>query len=141
MHTVLIADDDKFFRDTLAMTLQQFGYDIIAVSNGNDAVRHVQETAYEALILDAHLEGINGVQVLSLVKNLDPELPVIVITGDSSIELERKIRTFGVFYYLLKPFKMEELREVITSATRLRNNRSGMRSPHVRGVLNDEKSI
>ena len=132
MNTVLIADDDKFFRDTLALSMQQFGYDTVAVSNGKEAVRHIQETPFETLILDAHLEGINGVQVLSMVKNLDPDLPVIVITGDSSIDLERKIRSLGVFYYLIKPFKMEELREVISSAIRLREHKNNTRTSGTR---------
>lgn len=116
MNSILIADDDKFFREQLNKFLLMEKYNAKAVSNGKEAVKELVENEYDALILDMYMEEINGKQTISIIKNIKPKMPIIVITGDSSLELEREIRSCGVFYYLVKPFEMKELKEVIDSA-------------------------
>lgn len=116
MERILIADDDKFFREKLKLELRQRGYVVEAVRDGKDAVRKCRDSAYAVLIVDAHLETMSGAEVIAAVKKIHRELPVIVITGDHSLELERELRSLGIFYYLIKPFGMQEMLEVVESA-------------------------
>lgn len=116
MNSILIADDDKYFRDRINEFLVNRGYNVTAVANSGDAVKEIAQNKYDVVILDVYMEGIGIEQTLLLIKNIRPECMIIVITGDSSINLERTIRTYGVYYYLLKPFDMIELHETIESA-------------------------
>lgn len=124
MDRILIADDDKFFREKLRLELAQQGYNVDAVKDGEDAVRKCQGASYSVLIVDAHLETISGAEVIIAVKKAGHELPVIVITGDHSLELERELRSLGIFYYLIKPFGMREMLEVVESAMIIGNRAS-----------------
>jgi CheY-like chemotaxis protein len=87
-----------------------------AVCGGEDIVRALASAKYDVLVLDLYMEGMDGLHVLPIVNTIDPELPVIVITGDTSIETERKVRSHNVYYYLNKPFTMNEIEEVIRTA-------------------------
>jgi DNA-binding NtrC family response regulator len=118
MKSILIADDDKFFRDQLSNYFIAGGYDVNAVENGRDAVNALITGNFDALVLDVYMEGISGLQTIAIVKKIKPKLPIIIITGDNSLELERKIRSCGVYCYLVKPFEMGELGEIIHSAVK-----------------------
>lgn len=116
MNKILVVDDDKFYREQLKGFLLKEGYEITLAVSGAEAIREFKSSEYHAVILDVHMEDINGKQLLAIMKNIHPQVPLIVVTGDNSLELEREIRTYGVFYYLIKPFSAEEVTEVIRSA-------------------------
>jgi len=109
--TILVADDDKFFRDRL-----EEGYSVQTVESGVAAIRKILKEKFYALILDIYMEGMGGFETISILKKIDPHLPIIVITGNDSLETERKIRTKGIFYYFVKPFDMKEMKEVVKLA-------------------------
>jgi len=114
--TILVADDDKFFRDRLRKVLQEEGYSVQTVESGVAAIRKILKEKFYALILDIYMEGMGGFETISILKKIDPHLPIIVITGNDSLETERKIRTKGIFYYFVKPFDMKEMKEVVKLA-------------------------
>ena len=116
MKRILVADDDKYFRDEISGSLTDHGYNVTLVTNGKDAMDELAEENYDAAVLDMYMDKVNGIQVIAAIKEISPKFPIIVITGDNSIELEREIRSRGVFYYFIKPFDMKELNEVLESA-------------------------
>jgi DNA-binding NtrC family response regulator len=116
MYSILVADDDRYIRECIGALLINEGYNLKTAHNAKDIIAELQNTTYDAMVLDAHIDGIGTMQLLSIIKQIVPVLPIIIITGDSSIELEREIRSVGVYYYLIKPFKINELREVVGSA-------------------------
>lgn len=116
MNSILIADDDEFYRTQIGNFLRSAGYIVKIVKNGQEAIKELQRQNYDVFILDIDMEGLSGLGALPIVKSISSSLPIIVATGDDSLELERVIRSYGVFYYLVKPFEMDEIKEVIESA-------------------------
>lgn len=113
---ILVADDDKFFRDLLRGVLQKEGYSVQTVESGVSAIRKILKEKFQVLILDIYMAGIDGFETISILKRIDSHLPIIVITGNNSLQVEKKIRTKGIFYYLVKPFDMKEMKEVVKLA-------------------------
>jgi len=83
-------------------------------------MRAVQKHSPQVILLDLKLPGIQGMELLSMIKNNHPEIPVIIITGFSSIESAVEAIKRGAFDYLSKPFKPEELRIIIKKALKSR---------------------
>jgi DNA-binding response OmpR family regulator len=77
-------------------------------------------TSYRALILDLKLPGLGGLDAIAVVKQFDASLPIIVMTGHASYEVEQAARAAGIFYYLVKPFNLEELVAAVRAAIRFR---------------------
>jgi len=113
---ILVADDDKFFRDLLRGVLQKEGYSVQTVESGVSAIREILKEKFQVLILDIYMAGIDGFETISILKRIDSHLPIIVITGNNSLQIEKKIRAKGIFYYLVKPFDMKEMKEVVKLA-------------------------
>ena len=118
MASILVVDDDQFMRKLLRQELIKEGYDIQTVEAGSVAIKKIMVQNFDVLILDIHMAGITGQETISVVKKICSHLPIIVITGDESSEMERKIRAQGVFYYFVKPFNMKKMKEVIKAALR-----------------------
>lgn len=118
MALILVVDDDQFMRKLLREELVKEGYDIQAVEAGSIAIKKILVQNFDVLILDIHMAGITGQETISVVKKIRCHLPIIVITGDESSEMETKIRAQGVFYYFVKPFNMKKMKEVIKAALR-----------------------
>ena len=114
--TILVADDDKFFRDRLRKVLQEEGYLVQTVESGVAAIRKILKEKFQVLILDIYMAGIDGFETISILNRIDPHLPIIVITGNDSLQTEKKIRTKDIFYYFVKPFDMKEMKEVVKLA-------------------------
>jgi len=118
MASILVVDDDQFMRKLLREELVKEGHNIQTVEAGSIAIKRILVENFDVLILDIHMAGITGQETISVVKRIRPHLPIIVITGDESSEMERKIRAQGVFYYFVKPFNMEKMKEITKAALR-----------------------
>jgi two-component system nitrogen regulation response regulator GlnG len=121
--TIIVADDDKFFRDEISNYFLSRYYTVKTVSHGGDIVPEVVNSRCDVLVLDVYMDGIDGLQALPLINRARPDLPVIVITGDTSLETERKVRAHNVYYYLNKPFTMQEIDEAVRTAIEKKSRR------------------
>jgi len=126
MTSILVVDDDQFMRKLLREELTQEGYDIQTVEAGSIAIRKILTQNFQAIILDIHMAGISGQETIPIIKRVHPDLPIIVITGDDSSEMEKKIRSEGVFHYFTKPFPMEKMKELIRAALRKEKQKKGI---------------
>jgi two-component system nitrogen regulation response regulator NtrX len=84
--TILIVDDEKEIRDSLSAVLQDEGYDTLTASNGEEALEIIRGNVVKLLLLDLILPGIDGVEVLRQVKETEPRMPVIMISGNVTTE-------------------------------------------------------
>jgi len=116
MFSVLVADDDQLIRRLLQEALVREGYEVKTAESGVMAIKKVLKQNVDALILDIHIAGMTGIEVIPIIKKVNPYLPIITITGDTSLEIERKVRTEGIFYYFVKPFDLEKMKRVVKSA-------------------------
>ena len=117
---ILVCDDDPQVRDTIAEALQLAAFQVDMAERAVDAIQKVMRTRYRALILDLKLPGLGGLDAIAIVKRFDATLPIIVMTGHASYETEQAARVAGIFYYVVKPFNVPELIEVVKAAARAR---------------------
>lgn len=106
---ILIIDDEPILRESLQAWLERDGYSIEAVSSGEEGLERVKETSFDLLFLDLKLEDIDGIQVLSRIKEDDPDTAVVMITAYGSVPSAVEAMKQGAEDYLLKPFEPEEL--------------------------------
>lgn len=117
---VLIADDEPNLRRVLAAQLVRDGYDVEAVASGTEAVRALRENHVDVVITDLRMPGIDGLDTLRALRELDPRLPVIVVTGYTSHDTERRCREAGAFECLHKPVDLDDLLRIVGEAVQAR---------------------
>ena len=110
---MLIVDDDAEVRTLLASILKEEGYSVEAVENGQDAVKTCEKMPFDAALIDIDLPDIKGIQLLSILKKIQPSMVEIIITGHPSIENAVKAVNEKADGYILKPFNAVELLETI----------------------------
>ena len=106
---ILVCDDEPRMRETIVEALAAEGFDVDTADRAVDAIQRIMHTNYRALILDLKLPGLGGLDAIAVVKRFDESLPIIVMTGHASYEVEQAARAAGIFYYLVKPFNLAEL--------------------------------
>ncbi|MBI5581818.1 MAG: response regulator [Deltaproteobacteria bacterium] len=110
---ILVVDDSLISRKVVAMTLSGKGYEIIEARNGDEAISRLQEDAPDLALLDVVLPGIDGYQILAMIKRSDAlkHIPVIMLTGKDSFRDVLKGKLSGCNAYLTKPFDPGKLLE------------------------------
>jgi two-component system response regulator AtoC len=116
MEKILIIDDEAFIRETVSRILSEDGYQVCQASNTKEANEQVSSGEIDLALLDLNLGPENGIDVLKMLKELDPELLVIVITGFGSVESAVDALKMGAFHYMKKPFKADALRVIVKLA-------------------------
>ena len=117
--TILIIEDDALIREQLKDVLVDAGYNISAVSSGEDGVSAIREEAFDIVLTDLQLPGISGLDVLRSVRDISPYSACIILTGHSSIETAVEAMRAGAFTYLKKPFDSAELLVTLEKALEL----------------------
>ncbi|MDD3641922.1 MAG: response regulator, partial [Candidatus Krumholzibacteria bacterium] len=114
---ILIVDDEKSMCQYLSIMLKKEGYQVKTVHNGAKAVSEVRGANFDVVITDIRMEGMDGIEVLSSVKEIDPHIPVIIMTAYASQKTAIDALNKGAFYYLIKrAAKNEEIKMVIRNA-------------------------
>jgi len=121
--TILVIDDEDSIRDYLSMMLEREGYDVRASADGRKALRLYGQEAFDVVITDIQLPGIDGIEVLKTLRERDPTIPVVIVTGHASQESAIEALNLGAFYYLLKPVSNDELKQVVRNALEVRRLR------------------
>jgi DNA-binding NtrC family response regulator len=121
--TILLVDDDAAFRHVMAGELTRLGYQVKAVSTGEEAVRTVTQIEPEVVLLDLRLPGMNGLEVLKAIHAAAPATEVIMLTGHGSIDTAIESIRIGAFDYVVKPCPLDELQIRIQRAIERRTLR------------------
>lgn len=106
---VLIIDDEAGLRETLGRILQRAGCETQAAAHGQQAIQLIEEQIFDLAYLDLHLPGMDGIQVLKEIRQRQPKLPVIMLTGFGTLQSAVEALRLGAMDYLLKPFDPEVL--------------------------------
>jgi len=116
MEKILIVDDEAFIRENVERILKEDGYSVVGAANGREALEMVAEGDLDLVLLDLNLGTEDGIAVLKTLKESDPELLVIIITGFGSVESAVDALKLGAFHYMKKPFKADALRVIVKLA-------------------------
>jgi DNA-binding response OmpR family regulator len=110
---ILIADDEKNIRLTLSLALEALGVEIETVENGEDALAKLKEKDFGLILLDLHMPGVDGMEVLRQVREIRPEIQIIIITAYGTVDRAVEALKLGAVDFIQKPFVPEEIREVV----------------------------
>ncbi|HZR07066.1 MAG TPA: sigma-54 dependent transcriptional regulator [Myxococcales bacterium] len=116
MRRVLIADDEESIRHVLSELLHERGYEVRAVSDGEEAVRELSLRDYDALVTDVRMPKMNGLDLVRAAQTVSPETTVIVMSAYGSHELAIEAMKAGAYDYLGKPFRPDEVLLVLRKA-------------------------
>ncbi|HIJ59184.1 MAG TPA: sigma-54-dependent Fis family transcriptional regulator [Nitrospirae bacterium] len=114
--TVLIVDDEEGIRESLSGILEDDGYSVLTASSGEDAISRLTEIQPDIIFLDIWLTGISGLDTLSKIKNINSDIPVIMISGHGNIEMAVNAIKMGAYDFLEKPLSLEKVLLVASRA-------------------------
>src|SRR5918996_8971 len=118
--SILVIDDEEIMREILDALLTREGYRVQLASSGEQGVELARTMAFDAAIVDVMMPGMDGLAALEELKQLDEELPVLMITAFASVETAISAMKRGAFDYITKPFKNDEVLVVVRNAVERR---------------------
>jgi len=104
-----IIDDEPVIHDVLSQLLASEGYDVEISSSGEEGLQKHPGRAFDLILLDLLMPGMDGLEVLKAIRKIDPKAVIIIITAYASVESAIEAMKFGAYDYIQKPFKHEEL--------------------------------
>lgn len=113
---VLIIDPDSRERRDLVHSLREDPYFIDTGKSLSEAIKKISGGGFDCLVMDINLPEMKGYEAVPILKNLDPNLKIIVTTKKNTKPLEAKVREQDIFFYFIKSFGKDELRLAIKSA-------------------------
>lgn len=117
---ILIVDDEATHMRLLCDALKHEGYDAVGFSNGTEALAAFGQKRYELLITDLKMPGMDGISLLRAAKKIDPRIMGVVMTGEGSIQSAVDAMKAGAQDYILKPFSLHSVLQVISRVLDLR---------------------
>lgn len=133
---VLIADDEKEFTDTLGKRLEMRDFTVTTVYSGEAAIEMTGKINFDVIVLDVQMPGITGIDVLKRIKNKTPLTPVIMLTGEATVDNAIKGMKLGAFDFLIKPTDTESLAKKLHQANHLKNeHEERIRQAEIENIL------
>lgn len=118
MPEILIIDDDENLCETLSIVLEAKGHKVVSFQSGEKGIEFLKDHFVDLILLDLFLKGMDGLAILERIKEIEKEIPVIVITGNREIPTVIKAIKSGAFHYLPKPFTNDELMIIVEQTVR-----------------------
>ena len=133
---VLLVDDEKDFIEALSQRLEVRGFDVKTAFSGDEALKLLEESDIDVVILDVLMPGMSGVETLREIKRNKPLVHVIMLTGHASVETAIEGMKFGAADYLMKPTDTDDLVEKINLAYNLKaEHEERIRQAEIKGIL------
>ena len=127
MEKILIVDDEAFIRENLVRILAEDGFSPFAAENEEEAVRLVAEEEIDLVLLDLNLGTRSGLDVLRAMREIDPDILVIIITGYGTVESAVEALKMGAYDYIKKPFKADAIHLIVRLALETQSLRREVR--------------
>ena len=106
---VLFVDDEVDFLDTLLKRMRKRQVNVSGVKSGEEALEWLSGNAADVVVLDVRMPGMDGIETLKAIKESNPLVEIIMLTGHANLEVARKGMELGAFDYLMKPIDIDEL--------------------------------
>jgi diguanylate cyclase (GGDEF)-like protein len=128
---ILIVDDEAIIRTLLSEVMIEEGYEAITSGSGEEAIDLIERAHYDLIISDIVMPRVNGIEVLIAAKRIDPDCPVIMITGYPSANTVVRLVNLGAADYITKPFNVDYIRLTVAKVLEMKkvwqaSNRVGM---------------
>jgi DNA-binding response OmpR family regulator len=106
---ILLVDDEEGYVSVLAKRLSKRNFQVKTALSGREAIRILRNESFDLAVLDLKMEDMDGIEVLKIFKVMEPQMPVIILTGHGSETAAREGMEYGAFDYLVKPCDLSEL--------------------------------
>lgn len=116
MRSVLISNGDFELKSYLFDLLSAEGYRVETAKNCFDAIQQVLTERPDVVVMGIDHEGISALEAIRVMNKIDIDLPIIAMTHDPSLEMEKKVRREKIFYYIVKPIDREEMKAAVRDA-------------------------
>jgi DNA-binding NtrC family response regulator len=116
---LLIIDDEPIAIKNLTHLFTKAGYQVTARTSGPSGFKTLEEQNFDVVITDLKMDKVDGMAILSKALNIDPDLPVIMLTGHGSYDSVVQAMKSGAYHYLSKPYQLDEIRELVKNAIEL----------------------
>jgi DNA-binding NtrC family response regulator len=117
---LLIVDDEVKFLDSIAKRLELRGLEVTKATNGRDAVASARQQKFDLALLDLKMPGMDGAEVLKVLKEEHNFLEIIILTGHGSLESAVECTKLGAYGYLPKPYEFDSLLDILKEAYEVR---------------------
>ncbi len=118
--SILVVDDESIMQEILGDFLREEGYEVDVTGSGEEGLEHSRQRVYDCAIVDLMMPGIDGIETMQQLREIDPSLPVIMVTAFASVESAVEAMKQGAYEYITKPFKNDEVLVVLQNAIRTR---------------------
>jgi DNA-binding NtrC family response regulator len=113
---ILVVDDEVFVRDLLDDFFGKLGFTVVTAADGPAGIDAFRKTEFHAVLVDLKMPGMSGTETLRELRAVRPSVPVIIMTGYPTIDSSIEALRVGAYDYIIKPFKLQELRELVERA-------------------------
>lgn len=110
---ILIIDDDQKILNYLSKRIKKWGYDSVTASDSSTAFKILSNQTIDIVLLDIYLQETTAIELIPKIKKINPNINFITMTGQSTRQLELKIRSFGILYFMEKPIETENLELIL----------------------------
>lgn len=111
--SIMIIDDEKVVADMMKMALEQEGYEIESFTDGAAAVKRLEQKKFDLVLTDLKMPGINGFDLIRLIRESAPETAVIMITAFATMDVAIEAKRLGVADFFTKPIRIADLKAAI----------------------------
>ena len=113
---LLVVDDEQIALNNLGRVLTREGYDVVLEQTGPGALARIEQEPFDIVLTDLRMDNVDGMQILQASRTRAPDTEVIMITGYATAETAVEAMKQGAFYYIAKPFRLDEVRKVVSEA-------------------------
>ncbi|HIJ87317.1 MAG TPA: sigma-54-dependent Fis family transcriptional regulator [Desulfuromonadales bacterium] len=113
---ILVVDDELSMREFLSILLEREGYDVTTAASAQEALRIMESALFDLVLSDVNMPGLSGINLLASIKEKSPETAVLMLTAFSAADQAVEAMKLGAYDYVCKPFKNEEIKQLIRNA-------------------------
>ena len=117
---IIVVDDDANVLEYVSLMLEENGYATFSCNNAHDAVNKLKDTRVDAVLTDIVMPGTSGLELLETVRNIDPDMPVILVTAYADLSKAVESVKKGAYDFIMKPYEPEQLLRSLDKAVRYR---------------------
>jgi DNA-binding NtrC family response regulator len=134
MERILVVDDEQFIRETIERTLTSKGYEVISAVNRAETIERLASDDPDLILLDMNLGEESGLDILREIKEADPDILVIIITGYGTVETAVEALKMGAYDYIKKPFKADAIHLIVRLALETQSLKRELKSIRRGGI-------
>ena len=113
---LLVVDDEPSVRDSLIKWFREAGYEVATAENASDALTRLADQSWDAALVDIKIHAADGIELQRRMREIDPELLVILMTGDAAVKTAVAALKSGVYDYVTKPLDPDEIAHLVKKA-------------------------